>query len=279
MHDNGKWMKWMVLLIAICLLIVMSATMGGRDRVTQLESAVGRVIVPVYKTMTNIGNVVSSKINPILNVWRIKDENELLHIENDKLKKEIMRLTLDQKMYQELKKLKKSLHYVDRQHEQNYVSSSVIAKDTGNWYSMFIIDVGIEQGIYKNSTVINSDGLIGIVYEAGDNYAKVVSIIDNSSRVGFEMKRLEEPADGIIIGSVEGSVQGELFDPKAKVKVGEEIITSGVGIFPKGIPVGKISKVIDDKDSLLTKIIVEPSVNFRRIDKVMVIPARKDGFE
>ncbi len=277
MQDNNKWIRRIIIILGICILIVMSATMGGRNKITLLESYIGNVLVPIYRGFTSVGNVISQRVNPILNVWNIKEENEKLHIENDKLKKEIMELTLDKKMYLELKKLKSALHYVDRQHTQNYVSASVIAKDTGNWYNMFVIDVGTENNIYKNSTVINSDGLIGIVYESGEKWAKVVTIIDNNSKVGFEMKRFENRVDGIITGSVENQVQGQLFDPKAKVEVGEEIITSGVGIFPKGIPIGVISEVVDDKNSLLINIIVEPSVNFKQIDKVMVIPARQDG--
>ncbi len=278
MRDDNKLFRWIILIFGIALLMIMVITMGGRSRITFVESSLGKVITPIYKGVTIVGNAVSEKVNPILHVWTIKEENQQLRVENKKLKEEIMRLTLDNKMYQELKKLKGALKYVDRQHAQKFVSATVIAKDTVNWYNMFVVDVGTEDGVYKNSTVINSDGLIGLVYEAGSNWAKVVSIIDNNSTVGFEMKRLDNPVDGIITGSVNSLIEGRLFDPKAIVKKGEEITTSGVGIFPKGIPIGVISEVIDDKDSLLIRIIVEPSVDFRKLDKVMIIPLENDVF-
>ncbi len=277
MHDN-KWVQWFVLVLGISLLMLMSITMGGRSRITFVESYAGKIITPIYKGMTVVGNVVSQRINPILHVWTIKEENQKLRVENEKLKEEIMTLTLDSKTYTELKKLKKALHYIDRQHSQAYVAATVISKDVGNWYNMFVIDVGTEQGIDKNATVINSDGLIGLVYEVGANWSKVISIIDNNSTVGFEMKRLDNPVDGLITGSVNSRIEGKLFDPKAVVSVGEEIMTSGVGIFPKGIPIGNVASVIDDKDSLLIKIIVTPSVDFKKLDKVMVIPTRNDVF-
>ncbi len=279
MRNGNRLVRWIILILGISLLMIMSVSIGGRGRITFVESSVGRIITPIYKGFTIVGNSISQKINPILHVWTIKEENQQLRIENEELKQEIMKLTLDNKTYAELKKLKNALKYVDRQHAQQYVSGTVISKDMGNWYNMFVIDVGIDQGVHKNATVINSDGLIGLVYESGNNWSKVVSIIDNNSTVGFEMKRLNNSIDGIITGSVNGSIEGKLFDPKAVVTEGEEIITSGVGIFPKGIPIGNITKVINDKDALLIKIVVKPSVDFKKLDKVTVLLNRNDVFD
>lgn len=278
MDQNSKWMRWFIFILGLCLLIVMGATMGGRSKMTALEKILGNAIVPIYKVTTSLGNGISQKVEPLLHVWNIKEENQLLRAENESLKEELMDATLDSKALSELRNLKKALKYVNRQQTKNYISCNVIAKDTGNWYNMFVVDVGLKDGVKKNATVINGDGLIGIVYEAGDNWSKVISIIDNNSTVGFEMKRIDKPADGLITGSVNAVIEGKLFDPKAVVNVGEEIITSGVGIYPKGIRIGKIKEVLMDKNSLLIKIIVTPSVDFRRLDKVLIIPQEKETF-
>lgn len=273
MNYDSKWKKWLIVVLGVLLLVIMGITMGGRSNITYVERLTGDLLSPVNKVVSSMGNFVSDRVMPVLEVWNIKDENDALRAENELLKTELMEYTLDSKELAELRELQDSLNYVDRMRITNYVSSSVIAKDTGNWYNMFLIDVGLLDGVTKNSTVMNGDGLIGLVYEAGDNWAKVISIIDNNSSIGFEMRRVDKDFDGLITGSVDSVIRGKLFDPKAQVVVGDKIMTSGVGLYPKGILIGEIKEVIVDQNDLLTEVVVEPSVNFKRLNKVLVIPA------
>jgi len=274
MNYDGKWKKWLIVVSGVLLLLIMGITMGGRSNITYVEKITGNIITPINRVFSGMGNFVSERVTPVLEVWNIKDENDSLRAENESLKTELMEYTLDSKELAELRELRESLNYVDRMRIDNYVSSSVIAKDTGNWYNMFLIDVGISDGVMKNSTVMNGDGLIGLVYEAGDNWAKVISIIDNNSSIGFEMRRVDKDFDGLITGSVDSVIKGQLFDPQAEVIVGDKIMTSGVGLYPKGILIGEIKEVIVDQNDLLTEVVVEPSVNFKRLNKVLVVPAK-----
>ncbi len=273
MNYDGRWKKWLIVVLGILLLTIMGITMGGRSNITYVEKLTGDVLSPVNKGFSKIGNAVSERVMPVLEVWNIKEENASLKEENELLKSELMEYTLDSKELAELRELKDSLNFVDRMRIENYVSSSVIAKDTGNWYNMFVIDAGLSDGVTKNSTVMNGDGLIGLVYEVGDNWAKVISIIDNNSSIGFEMRRVDEDFDGLITGSVDSVIRGKLFDPQAEVAIGDKIMTSGVGLYPKGILIGEIAEIIIDENDLLKEVVVAPSVNFKRLNKVLVIPA------
>lgn len=273
MNYDGRWKKWLIVVLGILLLTIMGITMGGRTHITYLENVTGNLLAPISNGFSKAGNAVSERVIPILEVWNIQEENASLRAENELLKSELMEYTLDSKELAELRALKASLNYVDRMRIENYVSSSVISKDTGNWYNMFLIDAGRSDGITKNSTVMNGDGLIGLVYEVGDHWAKVISIIDNNSSIGFEMRRVDKDFDGLITGSVDSVIRGKLFDPQAEVALGDKIMTSGVGLYPKGILIGDIKEIIVDENDLLTEVVVEPSVNFKRLNKVLVIPA------
>lgn len=275
MNYDSRWKKWLIVVLGVLLLVIMGITMGGRSNITYVEKLTGDLLTPVNKLFSSTGNFVSDRVMPILEVWNIKEENEALMAENETLKTELMEYTLDSKELAELRELKNSLNYVDKMRINNYVSSSVIAKDTGNWYNMFLIDVGLSDGVTKNSTVMNGDGLVGLVYEAGDNWAKVISIIDNNSSIGFEMRRVNQDFDGLITGSVDSVIKGKLFDPQAQVVVGDKVMTSGVGLYPKGIMIGEVKEVIIDENDLLKQVVVEPSVNFKRLNKVLVIPAKE----
>lgn len=275
MNGYSKWTKWILILLGIVLLFIMGISVGGRSRITFLENVAGQAITPVQKMFYNGSSFVSSKISPILNVWSTMDENAKLEEENQELKSKLIELSITEKEIAELNRLESALNYTNNMDIDNFVSANVIAKDSGNWYNMFIIDAGLNDGIAKDSTVINGDGLVGLVYEVGDTWAKVVSIIDHRSSIGFETLDPENDYDGSIKGSVDSKIIGYLFDPQANIMDGENIITSGLGIHPKGILIGEVEEVIRNKDTLLVEIVVAPAVNFRKLSKVMVIPYRE----
>lgn len=269
---ENRYKKIVLVLITIVIFVLMFISFGGRERITFIESKLGSLMLPIQKTLTSIGNFVDEKTEPILNVLNYKSLNENLSKENEMLKEQVVSLTMNQKELTELEDLKQALQYVDSIDAVGYVSCNVIAKDMGNWFNMFTIDAGSIQGITKNSTVINGKGLVGLVYEVGENWSKVISIVDQKSSVGFEMLRVDNDFDGILSGTTNYELIGELFDPKASVSVGDYIVTSGLGMYPKGIMIGQVYEVNTDKDLILNKIKVTPVVDFKKINKVMVIP-------
>lgn len=269
---NNRYKRIVLVVIGILLIALMALSFGGRDRITFIESKLGSMIMPIQKFFTSIGNFIDEKTEPIINVLNYKDLNENLSQENEMLKEQIVSLTMSQKELSELDALKSALKYVDQNQNSGYISCNVVSKDIGNWFNMFTVDAGSDQGITKNSTVINGNGLVGLVYEVGENWSKVISIIDQKSSVGFEMLRVSDDYDGILSGTTNYELIGELFDPKATVKVNDFIVTSGLGMYPKGILIGKIYEVVADKDLILNRIKVTPAVDFKKINKVMIIP-------
>ncbi|MDK2918026.1 MAG: rod shape-determining protein MreC [Candidatus Petromonas sp.] len=263
-----------VTVVTIIIIIIMGVTFGGREHITFAENKVGNIVTPAQKFLFLGSNFIYKLVEPITNIWKLDKENELLKEENRKLQNKIIQLTLSRQERNDLQNLRSALNYTKSNGIKNYITSNVIAKDPGNWYHMFTIDAGLKDGITKNSTVMNGDGLIGLVYEVGDTWSKVISIIDNKSRVSFEILDVENDNIGMINGKGTAYLSGYLIDPQAKVNVGDKIITSGLGLYPKGILIGSIKDVIIKKDELLKSIVVEPSVDFKNIDKVLIIPKK-----
>lgn len=270
--EGSRFKRTMIIISTILLIGIMGITMGGRQNITWLENITGNIIVPIQKGFYAIGNGISSKIAPIINVWEIKEINEALVAENEALKNELIDKTLTKLELEELDHLKEALNYTNKMAIDHYVSCDVVAKEQGNWFNLFTVDAGLKQGVTKNSAVINGSGLIGLVYEVGDNWAKVVSVIDNKASVGFQTLDQSYNYVGQLNGSIDFDLNGYLFDQTADVQAGATLITSGLGVYPKGILIGKISSVNVDKNELLTGIVVEPFVDFKQIDKVMIIP-------
>ncbi len=149
MDNNPRWHTWVVFITAILLIAIMGLTVGGRTRVTFVENTIGQIIAPVHKVFTSIGQFTSNKVRPITEIWECQAENVVLREENEKLQQELIEATLTQKELSDLRALEASLNYAKRNDINNYITSNVIAKDTGNWYNMFVIDSGAKHGIVK----------------------------------------------------------------------------------------------------------------------------------
>jgi len=271
MDRYGKVKRWFILIVALLVITVMGITMGGRERVTFIENVIGGIVTPIQKGVYGVGSFIGDKVRPIISIWELEDENKRLTEQNEELHQQLVDALLTADEYEDLNELKEALNYVDDLRIDEYITCNVIGKDTGNWYNVFVIDKGTKHGITKHSAVMNGNGLVGLVYEVGYNWAKVVTIIDSKSSIGFEVLDSKESYDGVIHGSETSVISGELNDPLAEVNVNNIIVTSGLGLYPKGILVGRISKVDYNEDKLLTSIEVEPSVDFRNINRVFVV--------
>lgn len=269
---NEKLKKALITFVTILIVLLMIFSFGGRDRVTALESTLGSVFSPIQRTLTKIGLTINDKVEPFVNVLRYKDMNAKLLQENAALKAEVVNLTMTRKDLNELNDLKESLKYVQENQVKEYISTQVVAKDFSNWFNMFTIDAGYNQGITKNSTVINGSGLVGLVYEVGSNWSKVIAIIDHQSFVGIEMLRPDDNYYGVLSGSTQYGLNGHFYTQNPNVQEGEYVVTSGLGIYPRGILVGQISEISKDENEFLRRIKVEPAVDFNKINKVLVIP-------
>lgn len=271
MERYQKLKRWAIFISAILVIAIMGLTMGGRERVTFVENVVGRIVTPVQKGVYNVGRFIGDKVDPIISIWTLEDENKELLAENERLSQELIEAQLTKEEYEDLTELKSALNYVDDLKIDSYLTANIIGKDTGNWYNMFVIDAGTDDGVTKYSAVMNGKGLVGLVYEVGANWAKVITIIDNKTSISFEVIGADKTYDGTLHGSVNSVISGELFDPHAVVEEGNTLVTSGLGVLAKGIHIGRISEVKYNEDSLLTEIIVEPSVDFKNINRVFVV--------
>lgn len=271
MDNYNKVKRWFILFVALLVITIMGVTMGGRERVTFIENTIGNIITPVQKGVYGVGNFFGDRIRPIVSIWKLEDENKSLLKENEELNAKLIEAQLTKEVYEDLKSLESALNYVNDYGVEDYITCNVIGKDTGNWYNLFIIDAGTNDGVTKYSAVINGNGLVGLVYEVGSNWAKVVTIIDNKSEISFEVLGIDQSYDGMLQGSVNSVIKGHLYEPHAKVNVGDTIVTSSLGVLAEGIHIGSISEVIYNEDALFTEIIVEPSVNFRNINRVFVV--------
>lgn len=265
----------MVTLVAIILIIIIGITSKERKSLTKFENIFGNLLRPVKKVSFTIGNKVSGSFESVMNITKLSKENQELKTELAKLREENTQLEniigKSDLLLNEIELLNKSKY--------NLVSAQVIGKEPGNWYEIFTIDKGLRDGIEKGTTIIQGielekgniqEGLVGRVIDVGDNWAKVVSIVDELNKIAFKIVRTQD--GGILSGSIDNILSGYLYDSKADVIVGDKLYTSGLGMtFIRDIYVGEVEDVIEVEEELMKKLVVKPAVNFKKLYKVFAI--------
>lgn len=244
------------------------------------------IIEPIGKNLNNGFTFFKDNIKDIINYKNNSKKVDSLQDENEKLKEEIIALNNQLDDVQSLDSLKKALNYIDEKYQAKSISASVVGKNDGNWYDSFIIGAGKNQGVKEESIVTNGNGLVGIVYEVSDNYSKAISLLDTKSSVSFKLLK-DSNFKGVITQNStlddkenyknKGYLCGYMFDSSYNVLPGDVITTSGLGLYPEGIPIGEVDKVIDDKNKSMKYVVVKPYVNFKNIDDVIIIEPRNIG--
>lgn len=184
------------------------------------------------------------KITNISEYWNLKSENKILAAENTRLKN-----LLEKKTYIRLEKdsIVNDTILVDTTlHVQNYqyTSAKIIKNNYSKEFNFLTIDKGKSQGIEKEMAVINSRGIIGIVDNNSESYARVQSILNRNSKINARLKNSNYFGTLGWNGKDYNAVQLSDIPRQAPLKIGDTIETGGKStIFPEGILIGTISEI------------------------------------
>jgi rod shape-determining protein MreC len=153
------------------------------------------------------------------------------------------------------------------------VGARVIGADLSNHEWSVLIDRGREDGVADGMAVVSPEGLVGRVVLAAGAYAKVLLLVDPQHSVGARLTATGET--GVLGGGGSGDLRLNLVDAEAPVEVGEIIVTSGYdrGLYPPGVPIGRVTQVRPGPDGLSKLARARPFVDFSRLDLVEVLGA------
>ena len=206
-----------------------------------------------------------------------------LALENRALSEEIVYLRGEMRMAHELERdnqmLRDLLGFVQR-FPNKLISCEVIGRDSTGWWQTVRLDKGAAAGVAEGRAVLTTEGLIGRTTAVSDRTADVLLLSDPSCKVAVRLKRSGEFGVAEGQGAVPGqppAVRADYLPKTADVQQGDEVVTSGLGgLFPKGLPVGRVAEVALDASGLYQTALIELAADLGKLEYAFVAATEKD---
>ena len=270
--------KYLLFILTALCVALMLVTFGSDVFNRPFNTAVGYVIVPFQQGIGKVGEWLSNRSDELVQIRMLLEENI-------RLKEEIAVLTEETTLLQqdkyELNNLRE-LYELDRQYsEYNKVGARVIGRDSGNWYSSFLIDKGEEDGFAVDMNVIAGGGLVGRITSVGPNWSRVTAIISDNHNVSGMTLSTEDNL--MVSGDLKRMAEGyitfsQLVDSQDRVKEWDKVVTSNISDkYLPNILIGYIGSIEKDANNLTKSGLLVPAVDFEHLGEVLVITDRKQS--
>ena len=156
------------------------------------------------------------------------------------------------------------------------VAATVVGEDATSWFRTLVINRGSSSGIREGMAVISADGVVGQTTKVSPTTARVLLLTDHASGISATIQRSR--ARGVVKGKGEMVCTLEFTTREEDVKVGDTVITSGIGgIFTKGLPIGEVTMVKRGEYGIFQTVSIRPAVNIPHLEEVLVV--QRGGYE
>jgi rod shape-determining protein MreC len=261
--------KYRTALLACCLilaaLLLYSFQLRNRQQTALFYKVVLQITAPLQKIINSSVAAVADGWDHYLWLVDTDTQNRQLQTENRQLRAELAQLEEVRLANERLRKL------LDFKEDVAIpvLPAQVVGEDASSWFRTVVIDKGSDDGLREGLPVVVAEGVVGRTLQVSAYQSRVLLITDASSGVAVLVQ--SSRSRGICRGegeelTLDYALRGD------EVKAGDAIVTSGTGgIFPKGLPIGKVSSAYQGPYGLFQTIKVTPAVDFSRLEEVLVL--------
>ncbi|WP_132081197.1 rod shape-determining protein MreC [Anaerospora hongkongensis] len=265
--------KKAVILVMAVVTVFLLANFAGRNiyRLTFVEKLVTTALSPVEALVARMTYGLQSVTTSTGQLFVVYRDNQALREQIDQLKQNELNVT---EIMAENLRLRTMLDYKKSAPQFDFVTAAVIARDPGAWTNIMIINKGSNDGLAKDMPVVTPQGLAGNVVQVFSSTAKVQLILDPRSAVGSLIQRPESRVAAIVEGNSAKPLSPHMVNLSRDADIirGDKVITSGFGgIYPKGLLVGEVTDIVNEEGGLLKYAVLNPAVDFDRLEEVQVI--------
>ena len=269
MYKNKKRGIVGVIITIIIIVLLVVFTNSNANQLTYIQDICNVFVMPIQNGFTYLKNKISGNDTFFADMDTLKAENEELKARNSELEQSLRELEI---IKAENETLKEYVNLKDKYQDYNTIPADVINRDISNYSSTIVINVGSDDGIKEEMTVIADSGLVGHVVSVTNNTAKVQTIVDTASAVTATISTTEDTI--VVQGTLEDkqALRATFIPTDAVVLQGDSVETSGIGgIYPKGIHIGTIREVVNTNNITDRYAMVDTAVNFDKLNTVLVI--------
>ena len=227
--------------LVLASLVAMIGNKNNPEMFEDVRMSVLDTVSPAIEVVARPVDVFNSGVTYVNDVFGALEEARQLRLENQELvylKSEMERLQ------RENNQLRVLSNYTPDE-SLKYVTARVIGMQSGAFARFLLVNQGKLQGVKKGQAVLSRDGLLGRVYAVGDKTSQVLLLTDLNSRLPVRIK--ENDVNAMLSGDNTATPKLKYVPPRTDVKTGYQLVTSGYGgMFPAGLPVGRIQSVTVD---------------------------------
>ena len=258
---------WLLLLVILAILMTSLWYREGESGIMhRIQVGTETVATPIARVGMWASSPVRTFTAWVGDLGVSRSELQELRNQNDELKARVATLEEQVLQYQQVSQLVATAANAN----QTGVVASIIGLPQNNWSQVITLDRGSKSGIKVGQPVVGPHGVIGQVTMVGSTYSRVRLITDQASGVASLIQRTR--VEGVTRGSVSGEVTLDFIGADADVLEGDVVITSGSGgIYPRGLLVGTIVAITNNKTALYQDLTIEPADHIASIEAVMVL--------
>jgi rod shape-determining protein MreC len=255
--------------LLVTSLFFITLDLRGIGVTQQARSVSSTVLAPIQRVLSDAFSPVGNFFSNVKNFGKIKSQVTSLKAQNSALKQQILKDKDSLGLY---KDLQKNFNLAGNAGFQ-IKSARVIGRGSSSSFSQTItIDIGTSDGIRNDMTVINGDGIVGVVKSVASTTSIVELMTDPNFKMGVRIAGTSSA--GVLTGVGSNTYNFQLLDPSGAIAQGDQLLTLGSDNnrpFVPGIPVGYISKVTTTSADLTQQGVVVGYANLNALGIVSVV--------
>lgn len=255
----------LITIVSIVGLLLLASMLGGRFGT--LHQLTLDFIGPMQSAVTRSVSGIATIKDDYIALWNVRAENKRLQALVDKYLQELgeYREGYSTNLYlEELLEFKEKLNFEP-------LAARVVGKEPAYWYQTIVVDRGKKDDVLEGMIVLAPSGVVGQVIHAGEHYSKI--LLANAPSSAIDAMIQKNRIRGILKGAGERGYVLHYVLKNADIEEGDYIVTAGIGgVFPAGIPLGRVSKIHKKRRGMFQEIEVQPHVDFQKLEFVFIDP-------
>jgi len=258
------------LLTTAAIFLLLAAALIVRSGGSQLrDDRFGRLLLetlaPVQRIATRTTGALANAWEGLEGLWRARLEADALRGRVQDLDQQVARLgevELENARLRQLLAFRQTL-------TGQLLTAGIIGQDATGLSRTITIDQGTAAGVTRGAAVLAPGGIVGQVFLVSPHAARVMLVTDHNSGVDAVVQRTR--GRGIVEGTADGRCGLKFVKRTEDLQVGDVVVSSGIdGIFPRGLPIGRIVAVDKQGQGLFQYAQIEPAVDMETLEEVLV---------